>query len=70
MLRDAAELVLAMYSLWEKNSFSEGADVKGTLFLFFWLKSGTDRQPDGDSRGNISGRIRLLSALGQTKNTP
>lgn len=45
---DVAELVLAMYSVWEKNSFSQGADVRGILFLFFWLKSGTEKQPDGD----------------------
>lgn len=49
VLRDAAEPALAVNSLWEKNSFSDGADVKGTLILFFWLKIGTGRQPDGDT---------------------
>lgn len=49
---DVSELVFAMNSPWEKNSFSDGADVKGTLFLFFWLKSGTDRKPDGEIEGN------------------
>lgn len=46
--------MLAMNSLWEKNSFSLGADVKGTLVLFFWLNSSTGRQPGGDRRGHIS----------------
>lgn len=54
VLRDEAVLLPAMYSLWEKNSFTPGADVKGTLFLLFWLKSGTEMQPEGDITGNIS----------------
>lgn len=52
-----------MYSVWEKNSFSEGADIKGTLFLFFWLKSGTEKQPGGDSRGNVTGHYYAIPTL-------
>lgn len=51
-----AELVFGVYSLWEKNSFSEGRAVKGTLFRFFWLKSGTERQPGENGRGKTSER--------------
>ena len=43
------ELVLGMYSLLTTKSFSEGLDVMGILVLFFWLKSGTERHPRGDT---------------------
>ena len=43
------ELVLGMHSLLTPKSFSEGLDVTGILVLFFWLKSGTERHPRGDT---------------------
>lgn len=50
VLWDVSKLATAVNSLWEKNSFSEGADVKGILFLFFWLKRGTDRKPNAEEK--------------------
>lgn len=47
-LFDEAGLWFDMYSLLRQNSFSEGLDVNGSLLLFFWLNSGTERQPWGD----------------------
>lgn len=54
VLADVAGLVLAMKSLWKKNSFSEGAEVRGTRFLFLWLKSGTDPKPEGKRGENMA----------------
>lgn len=39
------KLSMSLFSYPEKASLSEGLDVSGNLLRFFWLNSGTDRQP-------------------------
>lgn len=39
------KLSMSLFSYPEEASFSEGLDVSGNLLRFFWLNSGTDRQP-------------------------
>lgn len=39
------KLSMSLFSYPENTSLSEGLDVRGNLLRFFWLNSGTDRQP-------------------------
>lgn len=39
------KLSMSLFSYPEEASLSEGLDVSGNLLRFFWLNSGTDRQP-------------------------
>lgn len=43
-------------------SFSEGADVRGTRFLFPWLKSGTDPKP-GERTGKDQYDVYSLNRI-------
>lgn len=56
--------LVAVNSLCEKKSFSEGADVRGILFLFFWLK--TDAKPGRETeKGESISTVTNLHGIGR-----